>query len=575
MPSSPNSCRTSARPTGFILGTLLAAVISAPLQAQWNPPGNYTNDQTAFDLIIEDISAHGDITGSATCNGSFCGVPDGDGIVFINGCDGELIPYWLPGGGGSAGFGAGRALDSDRNMYGALMVVGLEMTLTGIGSFTNLPTVWHFDRTEGQANMVRLDLSGLIEADDDAYFSSVAADDENQRWVVIGRARKPGTFTTGPVTLSIPYATNDSGGPEVGTIIVDGPTSNPRYEAVTGCGKEGDVTGTVDHVWDIESLSSSGASSDLFGVAGSSDADFGEGDTLIIWLATRDLIGFGGGLLMPNQDEFLVTPSDWVCYDEATDIGYTDFSTDVLHAFDTLSDGSLSGSLGAYLDSGEYVFRGWLAGPGSENVDVMNDRLDPIGDRLASSIAMRADIVDLDGSLETRIVGLSRSGLTACEPEGMPLRVAQVLSVAGICHEVDRAVEWGADGSTPFDLNQRIRDDATTLVSAHGMNRGHQIVGLAYSEENGYFGYLLNADDTLVNLDALGAEVTTACSGDVNGDGRVDGVDLGMMLAAWGAYEGACRVADLNCDGTVDGADFGTMLASWGCEQCLQVSTSD
>ena len=61
----------------------------------------------------------------------------------------------------------------------------------------------------------------------------------------------------------------------------------------------------------------------------------------------------------------------------------------------------------------------------------------------------------------------------------------------------------------------------------------------------------------------------------MNGDGRVDGVDLGMMLAAWGAYEGACKVADLNCDGTVNGADFGTMLASWGCEQCLQVSTSD
>jgi hypothetical protein len=47
---------------------------------------------------------------------------------------------------------------------------------------------------------------------------------------------------------------------------------------------------------------------------------------------------------------------------------------------------------------------------------------------------------------------------------------------------------------------------------------------------------------------------------DLNGDGIVDGADLGVLLAAWGAGPSA---ADLNEDGVVDGADLGILLAAW------------
>jgi hypothetical protein len=47
---------------------------------------------------------------------------------------------------------------------------------------------------------------------------------------------------------------------------------------------------------------------------------------------------------------------------------------------------------------------------------------------------------------------------------------------------------------------------------------------------------------------------------DLNGDGVVDGNDLGMLLAAWGLR----GPADLNGDGTVDGNDLGMMLGAWG-----------
>jgi choice-of-anchor B domain-containing protein len=47
---------------------------------------------------------------------------------------------------------------------------------------------------------------------------------------------------------------------------------------------------------------------------------------------------------------------------------------------------------------------------------------------------------------------------------------------------------------------------------------------------------------------------------DLNGDGFVDGADLGLLLGEWGG-PGA---GDLNGDGTVDGADLGVLLGAWG-----------
>jgi len=49
--------------------------------------------------------------------------------------------------------------------------------------------------------------------------------------------------------------------------------------------------------------------------------------------------------------------------------------------------------------------------------------------------------------------------------------------------------------------------------------------------------------------------------GDLNGDGIVDGADLGILLSNWGSCQG-CD-ADLNGDGVVDGADLGLLLSNW------------
>lgn len=59
-------------------------------------------------------------------------------------------------------------------------------------------------------------------------------------------------------------------------------------------------------------------------------------------------------------------------------------------------------------------------------------------------------------------------------------------------------------------------------------------------------------------------ECSAPVIGDVNGDGKVDGADLGLLLAAWGVC-GPCWLcpADLNEDCQVDGADLGTLLSAW------------
>ncbi|HMN95493.1 MAG TPA: hypothetical protein PKC43_04645 [Phycisphaerales bacterium] len=49
---------------------------------------------------------------------------------------------------------------------------------------------------------------------------------------------------------------------------------------------------------------------------------------------------------------------------------------------------------------------------------------------------------------------------------------------------------------------------------------------------------------------------------DLDGNGVVNGADLGVLLGAWGPCSGCA--ADLNCDGVVDGADLGTLLSAWG-----------
>jgi hypothetical protein len=54
-----------------------------------------------------------------------------------------------------------------------------------------------------------------------------------------------------------------------------------------------------------------------------------------------------------------------------------------------------------------------------------------------------------------------------------------------------------------------------------------------------------------------------ACPGDLNGDGVVNGADIGAILAFWGPNP-VFAAADITRDGQVNGADLGALLSTWG-----------
>ncbi len=65
----------------------------------------------------------------------------------------------------------------------------------------------------------------------------------------------------------------------------------------------------------------------------------------------------------------------------------------------------------------------------------------------------------------------------------------------------------------------------------------------------------------------LGGNTLCGCPSDLNGDGVIDGSDLGLLLAAWGPCGTEACAADLDRNGAVDGADLGILLNDWaGCQ---------
>jgi hypothetical protein len=77
-----------------------------------------------------------------------------------------------------------------------------------------------------------------------------------------------------------------------------------------------------------------------------------------------------------------------------------------------------------------------------------------------------------------------------------------------------------------------------------------------------------NAPDQIFGIwhddggNSITEECDKDCPADFNGDGEVNGGDLGVFLVEWGECAGCA--ADLNGDGFVDGGDLGAFLAAWG-----------
>jgi hypothetical protein len=74
---------------------------------------------------------------------------------------------------------------------------------------------------------------------------------------------------------------------------------------------------------------------------------------------------------------------------------------------------------------------------------------------------------------------------------------------------------------------------------------------------NGTFSDGTSTTSASSTLAATGTRVPI--TGDLNGDGLVNGGDLGLLLSGWGQP----GIGDLNGDGIVNGADIGLLLSNW------------
>lgn len=69
-----------------------------------------------------------------------------------------------------------------------------------------------------------------------------------------------------------------------------------------------------------------------------------------------------------------------------------------------------------------------------------------------------------------------------------------------------------------------------------------------------------NGDRGVGTLTLVETFTAACCEGDINGDGQVNGADLGLLIGNWGG----AGTGDLNGDGTVNGADLGILIGHWG-----------
>jgi hypothetical protein len=133
-----------------------------------------------------------------------------------------------------------------------------------------------------------------------------------------------------------------------------------------------------------------------------------------------------------------------------------------------------------------------------------------------------------------------------------------------------RAYEWPV-GGTPAEVGRVSVGESVAIV------RDLAIIGASESVESATitgaartWRFVTDCDQDGVgdrcqiaqsggDADANGIlDACEAVIGDLDGDGLVNGADLGVLLGSWGTAGG-----DLNADGATDGADLGILLGNW------------
>lgn len=108
-------------------------------------------------------------------------------------------------------------------------------------------------------------------------------------------------------------------------------------------------------------------------------------------------------------------------------------------------------------------------------------------------------------------------------------------------------------------LSVQVDDDGTVFIldgaGVHQFSASGSHLGLVFESDpdNPFIDFGLQHEVPAID---------TSIQGDLNGDGVVNGADMGLLLAAWGPAP-AGTPADLDSDAVVGGGDLGLLLANW------------
>ena len=101
-----------------------------------------------------------------------------------------------------------------------------------------------------------------------------------------------------------------------------------------------------------------------------------------------------------------------------------------------------------------------------------------------------------------------------------------------------------------------------------GTDLGYRVEALDHLDRFTVVHFGLTEANDHMYVDNVGVSIGGDCEGDANGDGLVDPLDSGFVLARFGCEVGGgdpgCDTADQNGDGSVDPLDVGFVLARFG-----------